>query len=154
MSEIELWRAIREIKAELDQIRALSRLTYAKGSYAPTNVGGTSAGTTTYSQQQGWYWKIGQLVFVTGQVVWTTATGTGDARISVPFTPSASAGFRATGSLRLSNVTFTTTTPELLLEPTAAFFTMHAPVSNNTANVVQMEAAGLVTFSLCYGVDP
>jgi len=121
--------------------------------YSPTYLGGTTPGATTYSVQQGWYWRAGQLLFVTGLVVWTAATGTGDAQISLPFVPSITFGFRASGSLRVTSVTFTTTTPQLIVAPTAAYFTMESPVSNAAGNVVQMEAAGNVTFSCFYGVD-
>lgn len=152
MSEIALWRQVREIEQELDQIRALSRLTYAKSTYTPTYYGSATAGATTYTVQQGWYWRIGSVLFVTGAVVWTAATGTGNAQVSLPAAPSATFGFRASGSLRIVSVTFTTTTPEILVSPTSALFTMESPVSNAASNIVQVEAAGNIHFSLFYGV--
>jgi hypothetical protein len=124
-----------------------------QGTYTPTYLGGTTPGTTTYSLQEGAWTRFGNIVFVNGVVVWTAANGTGEARISLPFVPTAGAARRASGGLRVVNVTFTTTTPVLILNPTAAYFTMESPASNTAGNTIQVEAAGNVTFSLSYGVD-
>lgn len=141
---------ITDIRRTLDQVS--TGVVLHTGTYSPTYTGATSAGVTTYSAQQGYYWRIGSIVFVTGLVAWTAVTGTGNAQISLPITPSSTFGFRASGSLRITSVTFTTTTPELILDPTAAQFTMESPVSNAAGNILQMEAAGNITFSLFYGV--
>src|SRR5262245_48178750 len=63
----------------------LLRDLYVVSTWTVTYVGGTTAGVTTYSLQDGKYIRIGSLVIFTGAVVWTAATGTGDARISLPF---------------------------------------------------------------------
>lgn len=149
----EMAREIADLRRQVIDLRAQERPAYARGTYQPTYLGGTTPGTTTYSLQEGAWTRFGNIVFVNGVVVWTAANGTGEARISLPFVPSTTFGFRASGGLRVVNVTFTTTTPVLILNPTAAYFTMESPVSNGTGNVVQMEAAGNVTFSLFYGVD-
>ena len=61
--------------------------TYTVGTWTPTIVGGSTAGTTTYTLQNGYYTKIGNMATVWGLVVCTAATGTGDVRISaLPFT--------------------------------------------------------------------
>jgi hypothetical protein len=153
MADVDVMRLIRALTQRVNRLETKPAPLYLEGSYTPTYTGGTTAGTTTYTLQQGWYWRIGSVVLVTGLVLWTAATGTGDARISLPFVPSASVGFRASGGVRITTVTFTTTTPELILNPTNAFFTLESPVSNAAGNVVQMEAAGNITFSLFYGVD-
>ena len=57
---------------------------YQTSTYTPTYFGGTTAGATTYSFQQGKWTRIGNLIFVTGAVVWTAATGTGNACIALP----------------------------------------------------------------------
>lgn len=60
-------------------------------SFTPTLVGGSTAGTTSYSTQAGSYVKVGGLVFVQGNIVITSATGTGSATIGgLPFTINAS----------------------------------------------------------------
>jgi hypothetical protein len=121
--------------------------------YTPTYTGSTLAGTTTYTTQQGWYWRFGSFVAATGLVVWTAATGTGNAQISLPFVPSATVGFRASGSARITTVTFANSTPMVILSATAALFTLDSPLSNAAGTAVAMEAAGNIIFSLFYGTD-
>lgn len=146
---IELAR-LRERVAALEAIEQSIR---DRGTYSPTYLGGTTPGSTTYSLQQGFWERHGSLAFVTGQIAWSAATGTGEARISLPFAPSASFAFRASGSLRTSTVTFSTTTPVMIMAPNAAYFSMESPVSNALPSALQVEAAGIITFSLFYGVD-
>jgi hypothetical protein len=63
---------------------------YEEGTFTPTAYGGTSAGTTTYANQTGYYTKIGRQVTIVMFVSWTAMTGTGDLRIgSLPFTSAA-----------------------------------------------------------------
>jgi hypothetical protein len=60
---------------------------YEEGTFTPITSGGTSAGTGTYSTQNGWYTKIGQMVYFSLRVQTTAHTGTGDVRIGgLPFT--------------------------------------------------------------------
>lgn len=58
---------------------ANSLATYAVGTWTPTVVGGSTAGTTTYTLQTGNYIKIGRLVFLSFRIDITAATGTGAA---------------------------------------------------------------------------
>lgn len=54
--------------------------------WVPTLFGGTTAGVTTYSQQIGKYYKIGNLVTLVFYLAWSDATGTGPAGIGdLPF---------------------------------------------------------------------
>lgn len=150
---------ITNILTRLDTIeRHVERLrkTDASGvwvAYTPTYLGGTTPGSTTYTTQQGWYFQTGKIIFVTGLVVWTAATGTGNAQVSLPFAPSASVAFRASGSCRLVSVTFANSSPQIILAASAANFTMDSPLTNAAPTTVQIEAAGNITFSLFYGVD-
>jgi hypothetical protein len=62
---------------------------YEEGTFTPTAFGQTSAGTTTYTQQHGFYTKIGRQVTVIIFINWTAMTGTGILRVgSLPFTSS------------------------------------------------------------------
>lgn len=59
----------------------------ATGTFTPTLVGNSVAGTTTYSSQNGYYTQIGNLVTVIGTINYTAATGTGNMLIGgLPFT--------------------------------------------------------------------
>lgn len=60
---------------------------YEEGTFTPTAFGETTAGTTTYTNQLGYYTKIGRQVNVTLLITWTALTGTGNLRIGgLPFT--------------------------------------------------------------------
>jgi hypothetical protein len=60
---------------------------YEEGTFTPTLFGASSAGTTTYTSQNGTYTKIGRQVTVTVYVTASAATGTGELRIgNLPFT--------------------------------------------------------------------
>jgi hypothetical protein len=59
---------------------------YEEGTFTPTIVGGTTAGSATYSSQNGVYRKIGSLVHFSVSLTWTGGTGTGTLQISgLPF---------------------------------------------------------------------
>ena len=59
---------------------------YEEGIFTPTYYGGTTAGVTTYTTQSGSYIKIGKLVFVSIQITFSSATGTGQMKIGgLPF---------------------------------------------------------------------
>ena len=62
---------------------------YEEGTFTPTISGGTTAGTTTYSNQQGSYTKIGRKVTISIRLTYSAATGTGEYRVGgFPFTVS------------------------------------------------------------------
>lgn len=50
--------------------------TYQTGTWTPTMIGSSTAGTATYTTQAGTYTQIGNLVWVTCNVAGTTGTGT------------------------------------------------------------------------------
>lgn len=63
---------------------------YEEGTFTPTIVGSTSAGTGTYTQQIGKYTKIGRVVHVDIVIQWTAHSGTGNILIDgLPFTVAA-----------------------------------------------------------------
>lgn len=60
---------------------------YQEGTFTPVVEGSTSAGTGTYTNQVGRYTRIGNRVFVTVDVRWSSHTGTGTPILaSLPFT--------------------------------------------------------------------
>lgn len=59
---------------------------YEEGTFTPTVIGTTSAGTATYATQTGTYTRIGNRVLFQIYVSYSSHTGTGDMRISgLPF---------------------------------------------------------------------
>ena len=62
---------------------------YEEGTWTPTIIGSTSAGTASYTAQSGTYTKIGRLVNFQAYLVWSGGTGTGDLYVSgLPYTSS------------------------------------------------------------------
>ena len=56
------------------------------GSFTPVIQGATTPGTATYNTQSGRYIKIGKLVYVIVNLVWTGHTGTGNMQLAgLPF---------------------------------------------------------------------
>jgi hypothetical protein len=60
---------------------------YQEGTFTPTIIGLSSAGTASYTTQTGEYTRIGNRVFFYTRVKWSSATGTGQMAVSgLPFT--------------------------------------------------------------------
>lgn len=60
---------------------------YTVGTWTPTLAGSAVAGTSTYTNQNGYYTKIGNMVTIWGLVTTSAATGTGDVNLGgLPFT--------------------------------------------------------------------
>jgi len=64
---------------------------YEEGTWTPTVIGTTTAGTVTYAVQNARYTKIGRVVSIEILLNWSAGTGTGNFRISgLPFTSGSS----------------------------------------------------------------
>jgi hypothetical protein len=142
-------RLARRIAALLPGLRFVQQ---TQGTYTPTYLG-TTPGVTTYSTQQGGWTRWGNLVFVTGTIVWTAATGTGNAQISLPFAAAATANQNYSGSVRNTTVTFANSTPQILLASAGSVFLLQSPLTNAASTNVAIEAAGNIVFSLLYFVE-
>lgn len=144
---------IEALEQALERLRKVDVPQQTPTSYTPTYVGGTSAGSTTYAAdgQVGYWTKIGRLVLFQGRIQWTAATGTGDARISLPpFTPTSTTNLNAAIAIDTNNVTFAAGTPQGLIQPGLDYFLMRSPATNAASTVVQVEAAGIVSFGGFY----
>jgi hypothetical protein len=70
------------------------------GTFTPTLIGASTAGTTTYNGQQGYYVRVGNLVTVYGFVSLTAATGTGIVQLGgLPFTIKNQTSYSVPGSV-------------------------------------------------------
>lgn len=122
--------------------------------YTPTYSGGTTAGTTSHTTQAGSYVRVGELVFVQVNIAWNSATGTGEARISLPFTSANVAGRAYSWGVWTSGITFGGASPQVLLDRNQAYFTLYYPASNAAPTVIAVEAAGQIVASGFYFIDP
>lgn len=138
----------RIVKLESAVAKLLARtfIYYDKGTYVPTYLGATTAGATTYTTQDGWYVRLGNLVFFHGRVIWTAATGTGSAIVSLPFTSQNTTGMRSIAVVYPTNVTFANGSIAAQIAPNTAFFVMNSPATNAGGTAVAVEAAGDLIF--------
>jgi hypothetical protein len=150
-------RQQRDIARRLEQTQVVERpgasgqdTFSATGTYTPTYEGSTTPGVTTYTTQQGAWMRLGNVVIATGTVVWSAATGTGTAQISLPFTAANVANQNYSGSVRTVNVTFANSTPQVLMTSNTAFFSLQSPLTNAASTAVAMEAAGNIVFTIVY----
>lgn len=54
---------------------------FEEGTWTPTIIGSSTAGTATYVSQTGWYKRINDLLFYSFRISYNTGTGTGNLRI-------------------------------------------------------------------------
>lgn len=120
--------------------------------YTPTYVGLSTAGTTTYTTQDGWYTRLANVIFFNGRVIWTNATGTGTAVVSLPFTSNATTGMRYAINVYTTNVTFANGSIQATIAPNVAFFSMQSPATNAAGTVLTVETAGDIIFAGWYRV--
>lgn len=151
MSEIEIWRAIRELERELDQIRALSRLHYSKSTWTPTYFGSATAGVTTYTTQTGVYTRLGRVAVLHFELQWTNATGTGSVRIGgLPFTPAT--GMRYAYGVYNESVTFANGSVQGLLEGGGTAARLFSPATNAAGTELAIEVAGIIRGTIVHNV--
>ena len=128
---------------------------YEEGTFTPTVIGLTTAGTGTYSTQIGKYTKIGRLVTVEVFMDWSAHTGTGNMAFSgLPFTipvgtgsPGASLGF-------VNNINFTAgyyLTAYAAANSTAVILQQNL-VGGGASNTVPIDTVAAVTYSLTYAI--
>ena len=143
---MNLIERIKKLEYNVAKLLARSFMYYAKNTYVVTYLGNTTPGVTTYTTQAGFYTQIGRVVFFNGFVVWTAATGTGNANISLPFTPDSTANMRYAVAVSTENVTFAGTGINARIAPGQAFFNIVSPNTNAASTFVGIEAAGSIIF--------
>ena len=119
---------------------------YQESTYTPTYDGATP-GTTAYTTQAGFYTRIGRVVYFNGRVTWTNATGTGEARVSIPFTSSSTGNMRYSLAVYPINVTFANGSVVGQIPNNVAFFNMNSPATNAAGTGLTVEVAGDIIFA-------
>jgi len=125
---------------------------YEQGTWTPTYYGGSTAGVTTYSLQNGIYTKIGNLVCWSVRITWSAATGTGNVRFGgFPFTILSST-FGATAITYFDAFTITAAnTPMFYVIPNTTTATMYQmPSGGGTMANINIDSAADVVFGGCY----
>lgn len=124
------------------QIAFADIASYSTGSFTPTVVGQTSAGTATYTDQFGHYTRIGNRVFFSLLVGWTGHTGTGNMTVAgLPLTTEGTAGNTPTCSIMAQNITYSgNIVAQIIRNSTSIQIMTHASAA--AVGLVAMSAAG------------
>lgn len=130
----------------------LKLFTDSSSSYVPTYFGLTTAGVTTYSVQVGAWTRILRIYFFNARVVWTNATGTGIAAISLPVTATATANTSFVIPVRSDGLTFANGNVVGRITNTN-YVRFDSLLTNAAPTVVNVEAAGDVMISGFFYVD-
>jgi hypothetical protein len=128
---------------------------YEEGTWTPTIIGTTTAGTATYSGQVASYTKIGRMVQIVGYINWSSGTGTGPAmRIAgLPFTVLSSANADdAPCSIYTGNITTSASTVigAAFRSNNTNIAIVEVPVGNGTTGNCAYDASGYAYFAGTY----
>jgi hypothetical protein len=120
--------------------------------YTPVVTGTSTAGTGTYTYQEGRYTKIGKLVFVDVNIVLSNHTGTGNIRISLPFTAENTAGLSQTLNFQSNGLTLTTGhVASAEIAPNTAYVAIVSSLTGTTSLAgVPIDTACTLRLSGCY----
>jgi hypothetical protein len=101
---------------------------YEEGTFTPTVIGSTTAGTASYTSQAARYTKCGRLVHFELYLFWASGTGTGDLVITgLPFTCNSASVFPAVTVAGQQNIA------------SSAGTYLNAYVSNGTTNILILQ---------------
>ena len=127
---------------------------YEEGTWTPVIRGETTAGTGTYTIQQGRYTKVGRLVTLEVYIFWTAHTGTGDMEISnLPFSNAVNNnagvcfGYVSNIALTANNILTGYTGGGV-----ATIVLYQYPTGGGTTTAVPVDTAGDFVFSVTYSV--
>ena len=130
---------------------------YSEGSWNPTLTGATGNPTVSYTTQSGSYTRIGDTIICRATVVINTLSGgSGDIRISLPFT-TANDGLSNTGSWSANGVDYTASVMwvQVVAGPNLAYARLieqNDAASGNSLDYPGIGTGDSFTFSLTYKV--
>lgn len=128
---------------------------YEEGTWTPVIIGSTSAGSASYTDQDGRYTKIGRMVYIECYVEWSGGTGTGGLRIDgLPFTSANIDTFPSLAIGALNNVPLTAANvPMAYVNKNSDQIVMwQSPIAGGTSVAVPYDAAGGIQVAGCYTV--
>lgn len=123
---------------------------YEEGTFTPTVVGTSTAGSGTYTAQVGRYTKVGNLVTFTVTLAWSAHTGTGNIRISgLPFTSANATGMQPALAVWADSLTFSGQLAARI-NANATTFDLQSIASGVAAAAVALDTAASITLSGSY----
>jgi hypothetical protein len=123
---------------------------YEEGTFTPTVIGTSTAGTATYANQLGKYTKVGRLVTVEIYVNWNSGTGTGSLTVgNFPFTIGSNVYGSASiwGEISLTAVNYLS---NRMLAGGTSVDLFNAPVGGGVTNPVAYQASGSLMITATY----
>lgn len=137
----------------VSDVRNVNSGDYSIGTFTPTIIGSSTAGTATYTAQLGKYTKIGRMVTCQIRLNWTGGTGTGSLKVAgLPFTSANDSiygtvhyGWFGDVALTASNVA----TGYVDLGATTLNVYQY-PVGGGAISAVTYDAAGNMDFTVTY----
>ena len=125
---------------------------YEEGTFTPTMVP-TTAGTTTYTTQKGYYVKVGKFVQITGALGWSAQTGSGQPRVGgLPFAISSEDSNYGTNGLGMTDLTLTSTDYQAALvpQPSGSYANIHECKSGSRGSAPH-DSSAFITIGMTYG---
>jgi len=123
---------------------------YETGTFTPTVLGSSTAGTATYPTQSGRYTRLGDRVLFDIELSYNTGTGTGNLQIDgLPFTTNGSKP--SILSVSTSNLTYSDTLVASTLTNTTKI-ALYSMVSAGASSAVAYDAAAVISISGHYEV--
>jgi len=133
---------------------------YETGSWTPVLQGATTEGTTTYTVNEGIFIRIGDFVLAQARIVWTAATGTGQAEIGgLPFDARAGTVNRVPLNIGYSNGLELPAGEYLggYIEPNTDYIRLLSGGDTGLDNFLDLQSeitpSGSIYFSVCYYQD-
>lgn len=147
-----IYADIDELKKAIIQENITMNSKIVATTYTPVINGSTSAGSGTYSYQHGYYTKIGNLVLVDIALSISAHTGTGNIRVTLPFTAKNTANFFQTLAISANSLTLTAShVAYAQIDPNTDYVrVMSSAVGSTTLADVAMDATCSFRISGCY----
>jgi hypothetical protein len=127
---------------------------YEEGTFTPTVIGTTTAGTATYSRQLGRYTKVGNLVTIQIYLAWSAGTGVGNLAFSgLPFTIANNANEYATATIGFfDSIALTALNIPTIIGPAndTKLQLWQFPVGGGAPSQVPYDAAGSIILTSTY----
>lgn len=128
---------------------------YETGTFTPTIYGTAVTGTGTYSGQAGLYTRHNNIVNILVNMNWSAHTGSGNARLTLPFTNISGGNNLASftiGSLHNYALTASNLLTIVTIAGTAVAELYQYPVGGGTASAVTLDTAAQIIYSGTYFV--
>ena len=126
---------------------------YEEGTWTPTVIGSTVAGTANYTIQAGTYIKIGRQVTAIGAISYASGTGTGDLQVAgIPFVTASTSNSFSYGSCLLDTITTAALNQATIgSNPSESIFRLKQfPIGGGVATTMAYDATGAIYFTITY----